>query len=245
MKLQEILSDAVKNRKLRVELAITIDAGEAFVKATYRLEGDGPLAFTAFEEISMLRAAMYYPNTNAIAKKLASNGTQLQQLTNYANGCVKPAYDCLKFGTNLKETVSIFKYTRYFDPTKINELQPTSHDIENLRIVPFLDSDTIIDGLKSERVTYMTKADGVSQEVDRLKWWNRHKSELPLWSSSCRSVLLIQPSSAAAERVFSLLENSFKEQQTLALEDYVESSLILCITRESFLVCILIKFFKE
>ena len=43
LKLQEIISDRPKNRKLHMEeLAITIDAMEPFVKATYNLEGDGP-----------------------------------------------------------------------------------------------------------------------------------------------------------------------------------------------------------
>ena len=40
-------------------------------------------------------------------------------------------------------------------------------------------------------------------------------------------VLLFQPSSAAAERVFSLLQNSFQEQQFSALEDYIETSIML------------------
>ena len=39
--------------------------------------------------------------------------------------------------------------------------------------------------------------------------------------------LLIQPSSAAAERVFSLLNNSFKENQARALEEYIEASIML------------------
>ena len=42
----------------------------------------------------------------------------------------------------------------------------------------------------------------------------------------CKTALLIQPSSAAAERVFSLL-NSFKENQARALEDYIETSIML------------------
>ena len=42
LKLQEIISGPPKNRKLHMELAITIDAMEPFVKATYNLEGDGP-----------------------------------------------------------------------------------------------------------------------------------------------------------------------------------------------------------
>ena len=40
-----------------MEYAITIDFGEAFVKATYRLEGRGwALAINAYEEITALHA---------------------------------------------------------------------------------------------------------------------------------------------------------------------------------------------
>ena len=46
-----------------------------------------------------------------------------------------------------------------------------------------------------------------------------YANQLPHWPAACRLILLIQPSSAAAERVFSLLTNSFSEQQTSALED--------------------------
>ena len=37
-----------------------------------------------------------------------------------------------------------------------------------------------------------------------------------------RHAILVETSSAAAERVFSLLSNSFTEQQMLSLEDYIE-----------------------
>ena len=42
-----------------------------------------------------------------------------------------------------------------------------------------------------------------------------------------KSALPIQPSSATAEHVFSLLNNSFKENQAKALEDYIETSIVL------------------
>ena len=58
-------------------------------------------------------------------------------------------------------------------------------------------------------------------------WWKQHEIELPNWSRACKMVLLFQPSSAAAERVFSLLQNSFQEQQFSALEDYIETSIML------------------
>lgn len=46
-KLMALLRSSPK--ELLVELAVTIDAGEPFVKATYKLEGDGPLALECYE----------------------------------------------------------------------------------------------------------------------------------------------------------------------------------------------------
>ena len=58
LKLQEIIRDPPKNCKLHMELAITVDAMEPFVKATYYLEGDGPLIFKAYEDIALLSAGI-------------------------------------------------------------------------------------------------------------------------------------------------------------------------------------------
>ena len=46
-------------------------------------------------------------------------------------------------------------------------------------------------------------------------------------STAAATALLVQPSSAAAERVFSLLKSSFGDQQEAALQDYIETSLML------------------
>ncbi len=65
-KLVYILNDPPKSRKLQMELAGTVDFGEPFVKATYRLEGNGSLAFSAYEEIVKLQATIstqHFPNT--------------------------------------------------------------------------------------------------------------------------------------------------------------------------------------
>ena len=41
------------------------------------------------------------------------------------------------------------------------------------------------------------------------------------WSAAVKNILLVQPSSASAERVFSLLQNTFSKQQEAALEETV------------------------
>jgi len=47
------------------------------------------------------------------------------------------------------------------------------------------------------------------------------------WLKVFKLVLLVQPSSASAEHVFSLLINSFSSQQESTLEDYVQLSVML------------------
>lgn len=50
-----------------------MDGGECLVKATYRLEGDGPLAVYAYEIVNTILASirvLYFPNVEAIAKEL-------------------------------------------------------------------------------------------------------------------------------------------------------------------------------
>ena len=55
----------------------------------------------------------------------------------------------------------------------------------------------------------------------------RITSNLPQWSAVARKILFMQPSSPAAERVFSLLKATFTEQQEGCLQDYIEASIML------------------
>ena len=41
---------------------------------------------------------------------------------------------------------------------------------DNLRVLPFMDSDEIIDELKHELPTYMAIADGTSADANKLEW---------------------------------------------------------------------------
>ena len=78
--LLEILNDLPSYRKLNMEIASTVDAGEPFVKATYQLEGDGPLVFLAYEEIRTLFSTIahpFYPNVSAVAGHLTGGVVSL------------------------------------------------------------------------------------------------------------------------------------------------------------------------
>ena len=77
-----------------VELAVTVDAGMRFVQVTYNLEGDGTLALTCYETISVLNAAArqaYYPNLRAVTSEISSGNSLIEiYLVLYAKSFVLP-----------------------------------------------------------------------------------------------------------------------------------------------------------
>ena len=93
-------------------------------------------------------------------------------------------------------------------------MQPNALAIEQaLNTIPFLNTQQELDGLKAELPAYLAKAADTDQHFDILEWWTLNAPELPKWSAAARKIFLIQPSSAASERAFSILKNSFGAQQ--------------------------------
>ena len=63
------LTDVENKVKLQLKLAAVIEWGHPFVKATYRLEGDVPLAVDCYETIETVRVVIrssHTPNVQAI-----------------------------------------------------------------------------------------------------------------------------------------------------------------------------------
>ena len=151
----------------------------------------------------------------------------------YAKTCDEPAYAYFKskFEGELKPLVQAFKAARIFSPSKANELKPTTRDVDELQCFSF--DSSLLEGLKAELATYLARCDDVSTETPICDWWRNHESEIPKWAEACKRILLCQPPSAAAERVFSLLNNSFSDRQSHSLEDYTETSVMLQCNRNS------------
>ena len=115
-----------------------------------------------------------------------------------------------------------FKAARLFVPHKIEEMKPNPSDVDSLKAFPFLNNPSLLDSLKRELPAYVAKAADISETTDTLAWWRKYRTELPNWSSAVCKVVLVQPSSTAAEQVFSLLTSSFGSQQDQALQNYIE-----------------------
>ena len=100
-------------------------------------------------------------------------------------------------------------------------MQPSALDIECLSAFPFFDDDFIMK-LKSELPTYLSKCADTNENFCALQWWKQNAPELPYWAKAAQKILLVQPSSAASERGFSLLKATFCENVILVLKLGVE-----------------------
>ena len=126
-----------------------------------------------------------------------------------------------KFWTEFLPIVNAFKAARFI---KVTELKPTASSIDELKVFSFLED--VILNLKAELAEYLGLAVGVTK-IDILEWWLKNEEKLPHWAAAYKKIILCQPSSAATERVFSIMKSSFNSEQNLALEDYMEVSLML------------------
>lgn len=221
-KLLAFMSDPSKKALLQVELAAVIDWGEHFVKACYSLEGDGVLVLSCYEKINVILSAIevnHTPTLSAVISQVCSaaedkaKANAHSQLMQYANSCVQEAINYFEkhLATTFKNTMSIFKVARYFSPHMISHLKPNASDIDQLGAIPFIKTQEIAK-LKEELPLYMARAKDIDKDICPLVWWKDNHDHLPTWSREAKKVFLIQPSSAAVERVFSLLNSSFSER---------------------------------
>ena len=200
--LQEILSDPQQHMLLKLELASTIDVGEHFVKATYFLEGDGPLIFNCYEMVSAVNQtcqATHYPNVHAIATAIATEDPcqNVAATERRAKAYVEPPITWFrrKFNVDLYDLLTAPKAARLFCPVSVQWLRPKDASVESLRAFPFLDSDAIINSLKAELPVYLPPPEDVNvlNEEQKVEWWHRQEERLPRWATAAKEVLLIQP----------------------------------------------------
>ena len=74
-------------------MAAVVDWGEPFVKATYKLEADGPLAFTCYEVIQEIVTSIKVaniPNVQAVARDVSPSLTVQKTLIANAKQCIQP-----------------------------------------------------------------------------------------------------------------------------------------------------------
>lgn len=87
--------------------------------------------------------------------------------------------------------------------------------------------ETALPGLRAELEEYRNIALAHDPDADQWSFWRHYQLRLPVWYKLACNVALIMTSSASVERLFSLYEGRFGDQQQGALEDYKEAGIML------------------
>lgn len=231
--LDEMLANAQTKLLLQIELAAVVDAGKPMVESTYILEGDGTLAWQCYEQLLIIQNSIHganLPNLTALSREVSGGNVAVaQQYHQYGIAAIRPGWE---YFTNtvmgvMGPQVEMFKAARLFSPRHITQLRPVANDVDVLTSIAFLNDAAMIANMKNELPRYLARADGIADGVDPIRWWKENEAELPFWSAAAKLILLMQPSSASSERVFSILTTAFGHLQDLALQDYIECSLML------------------
>ena len=156
----------------------------------YKLEGDKPLVFQCYKNVSVLTASVNianFSNLNAVAKELSADNAMIeQQLTVYRKICINPAvqYYQQRLKDSMRIPLQAFKATRVFVPSKVQEMNIDTQAVDSLAVFPFFDS-VEPQHLKTELPNYIAACEDVDSSHDVCTFWKNHKRTLPHWSACC------------------------------------------------------------
>lgn len=234
--------------EIRMELAFLMDVGMPFYTATYKLEEDGfiaPLVYNELQSLSVIRNTWNYgnPGTHQTMRRYAhflyplvandanepARRSLIERFLPLANDCFEYFYETIwKPDAEMERARTHFEGARFWHPGAARTLALDLDIRPGVSRVSFLKGDNAtISALSNEWPIYKNLADVQSclwsmtaKEV--AAFWELNQRECPTWFRCAQDLLLGQPSSAAAERVFSVLESSFSGQQMTTLRDALE-----------------------
>jgi hypothetical protein len=235
-------------RNLLRELAVIVDAGVAIYDFVYNFEGDGLLAPRVYAAMEVVRQKLlmvvdHHQNCPTLRVQVLLqhplNVARQQQVVAEACEKVRPAllkFDSMFTGDGkLQGMMTIYRGLRLLCPhfmrTVGEDHDSVIADIDRILLIPAFAQEDVREPLRAgviaELPLYFVTADGAAEDADLLRWWRIHKNSLPNWYRVLGEAAILQPSSAAAERVFSILKWMFGDRQNSALEDRKEAGLVM------------------
>jgi hypothetical protein len=156
----------------------------------------------------------------------------------YAHTIVAPAIDYWIKTIDVKkgDEVARFKAARIFNPLHVMVNKISVADIDNLNLFRLSEHPQIgthIQGMKSEINTYHVLVQSIKSLDERKdvkgkdtfslpEWWRCNSGNLPHFAFVLRSLLTNAPNSCPPERLFSMFNATFGEDQKSAFGDYLE-----------------------
>jgi hypothetical protein len=142
---------------------------------------------------------------------------------------IRPAKQYMQKVVNekLKPQLDAFKAIAIMVPFKARLAGVSTDHIDTLaRCLPFFEHNpALMAKMKEELPLYATLCEDATATVKLQDWWQANAELLPGWAQAVRMVLTLTPSSAAAERVFSMMKSMFKKEQECLLTDAIEAAI--------------------
>lgn len=159
----------------------------------------------------------------------------------YAHTIVAPAIDYWTRTIEVKKGAQVerMKRVRIFNPLHVLGNKISVSDIEGLKIFKLSQHPQIIpqiEVMKTEVITYQALADSIKPFVERKDdkgqdtfdmsdWWKANCAKLPAFTYVLRAVLTNSPNSCPPERLFSMFNSTFNDDQKSSYADYMQLSM--------------------
>ena len=131
------------------------------------------------------------------------------------------------------------KTVRIFNPLHVLGNKISVSDIDGLKIFKFYEHPKIraqIEVMKTEFMRYQALADSIKSFEERKDskgkdtfdlsdWWKSNSATLPGFTYVLRAVLTNSPNSCPPERLFSIFNASYNDDQKRSYADYIELSM--------------------
>jgi hAT family C-terminal dimerisation region len=238
-RLIQIINDRESCARLHLELSVVVAVAKPLVEATYLLEGNGPLALIAYDQVMRVKAYFElhkdgatwpgvqaaladYTSEIAVIEGEGANENDIRKSTVLlVQQIVAPVeqYFLSRIFDHLGGDVAIYKVLRNANPIAVRRLPPTVNefaaDVESLD--HFLPED--IDQMIREFPRYINVVQNwapadIADELDSIvSFWRNNGNQMPTLSRFVKYAFTIITSSAAAERVFSVIKRSFDTGQ--------------------------------
>ena len=129
------------------------------------------------------------------------------------------------------DQIKIWKFCRLFSPEYVRtaEIESLRADLQHV-LNPLIQ---YFPYLQRSLQTYKAHCVSSPDYPSILAFWVAKRDDLPDWFECLKFIALVQPSSAAAERVFALLRAKFSSYQESTLEDYKACSVMMEFNRRS------------
>lgn len=130
----------------------------------------------------------------------------------------------------LAKPLALFRAAQVFNPYLYKNMSPDDRQkkIDHLCTLPCFQPPA--NRIRDQASDYVQKCNAdstLSERTDIQEWWLRHKGSLSAWVKGLCLILLFHPTSAAAERVFSLVNNYVSEQQDKLSDEHMKTQLMV------------------